>query len=427
LHAGTYKGIRNAYGGTATGLRTWFDGTFYFKADGTPERPIVFKAAGDGEVIFEGNNAEALFDVTTADYVYLEGLILRNCRTAIRACNPLGGCTGLTVKGCTFENVGFGIRGEAETTGDGTSYQHQYSNWREPGFRMPRDFYIADNEIRGWYPKRLEKKKYEPGDLSYHETIDRESGDGIRLMGSGHVVCFNHVEGFWDNYGIHGHANDCYNNVTGYFADNACEADSSTRNARFMRNHFGITAQPIYGGPVYFIRNLGGADKLISRTNGVIAYHNTTGIVNSWNWAPLPDEIDRKLQLHLTGALVYVNNIIGGVNLSTESRRCVIDNNVYSKNARWRFISPWAKVMTKEFAEFQKATGYEENGVQSDSIDPRVDAGAASGNNPLIDAAVLLPNVNDDFTGKAPDIGPYESGKPVPHYGPRDPENTPSG
>ena len=97
LHAGTYKGIRNAYGGTATGLRTWFDGTFYFKADGTPERPIVFKAAGDGDVIFEGNNAEALFDVTTADYIYLEGLTLRNCRTAIRACNPLGGCTGLTV------------------------------------------------------------------------------------------------------------------------------------------------------------------------------------------------------------------------------------------------------------------------------------------------------------------------------------------
>ena len=139
------------------------------------------------------------------------------------------------------------------------------------------------------------------------------------------------------------------------------------------------------------------------------------------------DEVDPKIQMRFTGALVYVNNIISGVNVYTESRRCVIDNNVYSKNARWRFVSPWAKVRTEVFEEFQKATGYEKNGVQSDSIVPRVDAGAACGKNFLIDAAVLLPNVNDDFTGKAPDIGPYESGKPVPHYGPRDPENTPSG
>ena len=211
------------------------------------------------------------------DHLYLEGLTLRNCRIGIRACNPLGGCTGLTVKGCIFENVGFGIRGEAEPSADGTTYQHPFSFWKQSGFRIPRDFYIADNEIRGWHPRKIEVR---PDPMYRGETLDRESGDGIRLMGSGHVVCFNHVEGFWDNYGIHGHANDCYNNATGYFADNACEADSSTRNARFMRNHFGITAQPIYGGPVYFIRNLGGAGKLLEKPNGVIAYHNITSIPN---------------------------------------------------------------------------------------------------------------------------------------------------
>jgi len=31
----------------------------------------------------------------------------------------------------------------------------------------------------------------------------------------------------------------------------------------------------------------------------------------------------------------------------------------------------------------------------------------------------LRPNINDGFTGKAPDIGAYEIGKPKPHYGPR--------
>jgi hypothetical protein len=30
-----------------------------------------------------------------------------------------------------------------------------------------------------------------------------------------------------------------------------------------------------------------------------------------------------------------------------------------------------------------------------------------------------LPGVNDDFTGRAPDLGAYEVGRPLPHYGPR--------
>ena len=37
-----------------------------------------------------------------------------------------------------------------------------------------------------------------------------------------------------------------------------------------------------------------------------------------------------------------------------------------------------------------------------------------------VDAGVRLPNVNDGFTGKAPDLGAYEVGQPIPHYGPRE-------
>ena len=39
--------------------------------------------------------------------------------------------------------------------------------------------------------------------------------------------------------------------------------------------------------------------------------------------------------------------------------------------------------------------------------------------NPAIDAGMLLPTINDDFTGAAPDLGAYERGVDVPHYGPR--------
>ena len=36
-----------------------------------------------------------------------------------------------------------------------------------------------------------------------------------------------------------------------------------------------------------------------------------------------------------------------------------------------------------------------------------------------IDQGVVLPNVNDDYNGKAPDLGAIEFGDEAPVYGPR--------
>ena len=49
-----------------------------------------------------------------------------------------------------------------------------------------------------------------------------------------------------------------------------------------------------------------------------------------------------------------------------------------------------------------------------DGLDFRLKPGSLA-----IDAGVELPTITDGFTGRAPDIGAYESGRPVPQYGPR--------
>jgi hypothetical protein len=36
-----------------------------------------------------------------------------------------------------------------------------------------------------------------------------------------------------------------------------------------------------------------------------------------------------------------------------------------------------------------------------------------------IDAGMPIPTINDGHTGKAPDLGAYEFGQPLPDYGPR--------
>ena len=58
VHAGVYKYNRYEYTNNASVNRTTpLDGTYYLTADGTPEMPIAIKAAGDGEVIFDGDGA----------------------------------------------------------------------------------------------------------------------------------------------------------------------------------------------------------------------------------------------------------------------------------------------------------------------------------------------------------------------------------
>jgi hypothetical protein len=52
-------------------------------------------------------------------------------------------------------------------------------------------------------------------------------------------------------------------------------------------------------------------------------------------------------------------------------------------------------------------------------FDPeQIDLRLAEGSN-AIDAGTIVPNVNEDYEGDAPDLGAYEKGRPIPHYGPR--------
>ena len=111
VHAGVYQYNRYEYTNDAAVNRTTpLDGTYYLTADGTAERPISIVAAGDGEVVFDGNGNYALFDVRAADYTYFEGITFRNAEVAILAGTQfIAGSKGLAVKRSSFERVGAGV------------------------------------------------------------------------------------------------------------------------------------------------------------------------------------------------------------------------------------------------------------------------------------------------------------------------------
>jgi hypothetical protein len=172
VHAGLYKADRMAY---TDPLGLSFHGSYVLTAKGTPDRPIVIRAAGDGEVIFDGNGCYRLFDVMAADYHIFEDLTLRNCDvTFLAGLKDVGGCRGLTVRNCRVENVGIAVTTQ---------------------FAGSRDFYIADNVMIGRDDRFRLVGWYNPGRYGASQL---NSYYAIKVYGAGHVVCHNYIAFFHD-------------------------------------------------------------------------------------------------------------------------------------------------------------------------------------------------------------------------------------
>ena len=449
VHAGLYKADRLDY---VTPYGVPFDGTYILTRDGTPEKPIVIKGAGDGEAIFDGNGCFRLFDVMGADYNYFEGLTIRNTDVAFYAGHKdLLGSSGLVVRNCRIEDVGVALMNE---------------------YAGSKNYYIADNVVLGRDDRnRLigwsNWGKYKPTQLkSYY---------AIKVYGQGHVICHNYIAYFHDGvcistYGIPPDAQDqkavaidIYNNDIHLMIDDFIEADGGVHNIRVARNRgfnaaqHGLSGQPVFGGPAYFYRNIvynvapitvgGGAIKTGgANPAGVLVYHNTFIAENS--------NARGYSNAH------YCNNLLMGTNHPdkpvlgslTYTSYTSFDYNGWRLNASdkpqivWKapangVLRDYALTNTdpqnfRTLADFQRATGQEAHGVLVDydifknvrPPDPRqphkvYEIGdldfSLKPNSKAVDAGCKLPNLNDDFTGKAPDLGALEVGKPQPVYGPR--------
>ena len=160
-------------------LSTTFDGAYLLTAKGTPERPIVIRAAGDGEVIFDGDGAFRLFDVMGADYHIFEGLTIRNTEVAFWAgVKDVAGAKGLTVRNCRIENVGVGVTTQ---------------------FAGSKDFYIADNIFLGRDDRHRVLGWANPALYGAHPI---NSYYAIKVYGSGHVIAHNAVAFFHDGISV---------------------------------------------------------------------------------------------------------------------------------------------------------------------------------------------------------------------------------
>ncbi|HEX7794207.1 MAG TPA: hypothetical protein VF456_07655 [Vicinamibacterales bacterium] len=480
VHAGVYKYNRLEYTNDPAVNRTEpLDGTYYLTADGTEDRPIVIKGAGDGEAIFDGAGNFALFDVKTADYTYFEGLTFRNSDYAIWAGTQfIAGSKGLTVKHCRFEDVATGV----------------FSNYSGSS-----NFYIADNYFIGrddpnhvigwsgnfWAPfNGVEGQKFPPVMGSYV---------AVKVYGPGHVIAYNYVANFHDGIDIETYGNpdgsaaadgpkypprefwdrrpvaiDFYNNYMTNFHDNPFEADGGMHNVRIMRNMIINSAshafcnQPVLGGPTYWIRNIayhlpGGSTRLTNGSAGVFFFNNT---VISETQAASASNIHWRNNLFLgensAPAIFSVNTFTNytssdynGFRLNPGAENSFgWSSPPFTKAADFSGMGqPGANAATskletrafKTLAEYSAATKQDQHSVLVDydvfvNV-PRLDAQDRKAvqkvykaedfdfrlkpNSAAVDKGVALPNVTDGFAGTAPDLGALEVGQSAPHYGPR--------
>ncbi len=448
VHAGLYRPDRLNY---VDPLSAPFTGTWSLSLKGTAEKPITIKGAGDGEAIFDGAGNHTLFDIVATQHHIFEGLTFRNTDIALFAGEKdVMGAVALTVRNCRFEDVGVGI-------------------WTENA--DSRDFFISDNLFLG----REDRMRL----IGWNQAGQRTAGIypshqlrsffAVKVYGPGHVIAHNAVAYFHDAIDISTYGPpepdperqassvDIYDNDIHLTNDDFIESDGGVHNIRVFENrgvnaaNNGLSAQPVFGGPVYFFRNVlyhiptGGAFKLNAKPAGILAYQNTLiaeqTASDPYSNAHFRNNLFLGLDTPKRGIMTWAN---ATANYSSDYDGFRPNRGVASQ---YKWLAPangktayepkgtdWRSFAT--LAEFQKATGQEAHGIEVDydvfehlaPPDParRYDVYHAMDLNfrlnpkgKAIDAGVLLPTINDNFTGRAPDLGAIELNQPEPHYGPR--------
>jgi hypothetical protein len=376
---------------------------------GTVDKPKVYRSL-DGKAVYD------FIDLQGKKYVRLFGLTVKSSGANSQNAIKMNNTEGIVIRHCDISGT-YGI----VAYGEGT-----------------KGAYIADNVVTGnnaWTDAAM-------------GANGANEGEGIQITGPGNVIAFNRVRGFRDCISSMEDAEareqvsmDIYNNDIEVGVDDAVEMDFCFENCRVLRNRIrnsfvGVSSQPSLGGPTYIIRNamynvVHGAFKLKRNSNGNVVLHNTVVKVGAGLGGN--DAMDFawfRNNLAFGGPTGGVE--WGGYGAGSPYAADIPDPGAHSSfdyDAVGVSGTPYiAKIGGKPFADVE-AHGFG-NLDLAESL-----AGVTFPNPPIperpmadlrprstakvVDAALALPNINDRFLGKGPDIGAYETGQDLPHYGPR--------
>jgi uncharacterized repeat protein (TIGR02543 family) len=389
---------------------------------GAANNHIVYKAAGDGNVIIQG--------MYTRSYIWLDGLYFQ-----------LG---SLHLQNTDWITYG---RSNGLTVAEGTSASYEIVTrctfrdfFHSVKCRSGANWYFADNDIRG-------DRDPLTGGLQ---------GEGIELTkGDNNIVCYNKFRRTADPISYPGKNNDMYGNDIQDASDDGIETDGGKSNCRVFENKLVnvcnnvFTFQPMSMGPWYFTRNL------IVLTRGKPWKFAAGGSIDDRymvanNTIIVPTEISQYAQC-LWNAF-HKNNLYISYSSSADVMRfsweysdpgepgisqypfwmTEWDYNGWDCGGKtgpviywgttYSSYTTWANTVgvgshDKELSRTQVFANWTVPSTTYDWTCPEYLL--ASGTNAAVDAGIALPNITDGYSGTAPDLGWVERDGNVPWYGPR--------
>jgi len=385
-------------------------GSFVFEKSGEPGNYVVWKSAGDGDAVFSAVRA-------SASHLWLEGLHLKR-KDESNGLRTSDHSSDVVVRGCRFDGFHYSITLK----------------------RTSRNWHISDNVIVG------------DNDPNQPTTQGGISGEGVELShSSGHVVAYNSISRVADGISYPEWNVDIYGNEIFDVSDDGLEPDYGFANVRMWGNritnakNYALSFQPMKCGPWYFVRNVcvgkGGAFKFRVQDRYVLVGNTFV------TWGSIGNRMHHVLTGYSRNNLFISAGGEGPIWSAHDCREpqyCLPNNyepawmtDVDFDGFDWG-DSPEAFRWNNGRRRFEDLEGFAEAvGIEQHAMRVRKEKIFAAWDIPsepsrvspqhlplkegsaAIDAGIAVPNLSDDFLGKAPDLGAYELGSETPHYGPR--------
>jgi hypothetical protein len=417
--ADPYRGLRAALQRVQPGdllqlaSGVYADGPYTLPGSGTPDRPIVLQGKADGSVVLDGRGGEILLDASARAHWWFDRLGFRNAGILLKA--DRANFLRVTRNRFDFTKLAFSARTAI--------------------YRESVGITVTDNVFVGstHWPRT--------------PTTGIEQIYAVTVTGSGHVVAYNLMQNCGD--AVHNgdlgrlSASDIHNNDIESCTDDGIELDYSDMNVRAFRNRItntltGISFQPIHGGPVYVFRNLMfnqqySPFKLHNDMAGALIFHNTS--IKSG----IPFQISTGGET-VRDVITRNNLFVGTGSPALDSTGNMSRTDFDGDGFEWPPRGHFARWNGREYPSTMAARGSgalyskigaftmgphrtfatmaapqtHERAFKRQMNDPQLGPSSRA-----IDRGVRLPNFNDKFAGKAPDLGCCELGDELPWFGPR--------
>lgn len=426
-----------------------YPGPLRIAASGQPGKPIVIRSAGGSPAVIVGEGykkeGSAVVEIS-GSHLHLHDLDVRNAIFGIKI-----------AVGRAYERANWGLGNRRDDIPSDISITRcRVSDVQHAIVGTANDCYIADNVLNGLASKV--------------EGIDWSEGEGVEVTGSGTVVCHNRMRQLADGLSVYPNTSDqdVYCNDVSGCSDDGIELDYCDYNNRIWSNRFnfagnnGISFQPHIGGPGYIIRNqvIGFREGCIKDRYGssdVYFFHNTfvghqplkhgdrdMGVAPT----DLPMRIYSRNNLYLIAegqgwpVIDFHEHevALGGIDMDYEglggyfmvgssNKGKSVDPDKYPGSRYQGGVG--LLIPVESFSEvagvLEHYTFVEPDDLFEVPLPPYRDwretgpdpVMRLKPDAPAIDAGVVVPNVNETFTGDAPDLGALEYGLDEPVYGPR--------